>query len=328
MILLLLASFAGPARGVAQNPAQIRTTLSSLPCVIITLREDLPEHSAATSPFSSFEVIDDRPDTARIGIHTFIPTFGKAHNRQLIFGSSASTQLEAWLNKHFARPGAPYTAFIILRNLWLSDASFLPEERMADPGKLYQRTHIRLKAEIYACRDSQYMPVIRFDTLQSYVRSNPYTSLSSYYSIWGKDLTTLLTEMTDTASRVCATRSGHARLISLGDILRFNRSRFDAPIAANEPLIPGVYADFEEFRNNAPSIRNFEIKEEKSYRLLYIKADGASCYCHDAWGYCDGKNIFVMRDGILCHTWKEGKAFYLHKTLSIFAVDMDSGRVY
>jgi hypothetical protein len=36
----------------------------------------------------------------------------------------------------------------------------------------------------------------------------------------------------------------------------------------------------------------------------------------------------VMRDGILFHAWREGKAFYLLKIPSIFAVDMDFGRVY
>jgi hypothetical protein len=295
--------------------------------VTITLR-DLPDHPSPASPFSSFVVIDDRPDTARIGIHTFIPTIGGARNRQLGFRSSASTELAAWLNKHFARPGAPYTAFIVLRNLWLSDARYLSEEKIADPGKRHQRTHIRLKAEIYACRDSQYMPVIRFDTLQTYVRSNPYNSFRSYYSIWGRDLTSLLIEMTDSASWFCTARSGLNRVLTLESILRFNRSRFEAPIAAGETLRPGVYADFEEFRNNAPSIRDFEIKEERDYRLLYIKTGGNSCYSHDAWGYCDGKNVFVMRDGILCRAWKEGNAFYLHKIASIYAVDMDSGSVY
>jgi hypothetical protein len=316
-ILLLLASIAAAAQ----------SQLSSLPVVTITLKAE-EAHAAGSSPFRHFEVIDERPDTTRIGVHTFVPTFGATHLRQLVFKTSASTEIAAWLNKHFSRPGAPYTAFIVLRNLWLSDANYPHEEKIGDPEKLYQRTHIRLMAEIYACRDSQYTPIIRFDTLQSYARSNPYTSLQSYYSIWGRDLATLLTKMADTASWMCSARSGHGRLISLEDILQFNRSRFDAPIAANGTLRPGVYADFEEFRNNAPSIRDFEIRKEKNNRLLYIRTGGTSCYSHDAWGYCDGKNIFVMRDGILFHAWREGKAFYLLKIPSIFAVDMDSGRVY
>jgi len=318
-ILLLLASLGS----TAQNHA----TLSNLPSVTILLKDEVAQH-AGPSPFRNFEVIDERPDTAHIGVHTFVPTFGSAHLHQLVFKSSASAEIAAWLNMHFARPGAPYTALIVLRNLWLSDANYPHEEKLRDPEKLYQRTHIRLKAEIYACSDSQYRPIIRFDTLQSYVRSNPYTSLQSYYSIWGRDLATLLTEMADTASWLCPARNGHGRLISLEDILKFNRSRFDPPIAANESLRPGVYADFEEFRNNTPSIRDFEIRKDKNDRFLYIKTGGASCYSHDAWGYCDGKNIFVMREGILCHAWKEGKAFYLLKIPSVFAVDMDSGRVY
>ena len=51
---------------------------------------------------------------------------------------------------------------------------------------------------------------------------------------------------------------------------------------------------------------------QKNKRLLYIKEGGSSYYSHDAWGYCDGKNIYIMRDGSLCQAWREGKAWYLH----------------
>ena len=95
----------------------------------------------------------------------------------------------------------------------------------------------------------------------------------------------------------------------------------------------------EEFRNNDPSIRHFEIRLENNKRLLYI-SEGAnrSYYSHDAWGYCDGKNIFVMRDGILYPAWKEGNAFYISGSPDAAissstgfigcTVDMDNGTLY
>jgi hypothetical protein len=327
-ILLLIA---------LSGSAQDHSALSALSPVMINLAAP-HDSTASPGPFRHFEVIDERPDTARIGIHTFNPTFfGYPHDRQLVFKRSAAAEIAAWLNQHFARPDAPYTAFIILRSLWLSDANYRREEMMKDPGKLYQRTHIRLKIEVYAVRDSQYMPVFRFDTLQSYKRSNTYTSLESYYTTWGRDLAALLNKMVDSASLLTASKEGHGRLISLGDILQFNRSRFDAPITGNTSLTPGVYANFDEFRNNAPSIRNYEIRVEKKDRLLYIREPGgAALYSHGAWGYCDGKEIFVMRDGVLCRTWKEGKAFYFNGyadkqqvvPLGCIAIDMDAGKVY
>ncbi|HXB05858.1 MAG TPA: hypothetical protein VNW04_02045 [Puia sp.] len=307
--------------------AQPVPSLSALPSVTINLRDP---GSPSTSTFSHFEVIDERSDTTRIGIHTFWPTIGHPRDRQLVFHSAASNEIGAYLNDHFARPGAPYTALIVLRNLWLSDASYLREEIKNDPKKQYVRTHIRFKAEIYAVRDSQYMPILRFDTLQAYKRSNMYSSTSTFYDCWDRDLTSILNEMTDSASQLTIVKAPRARTLRIGDILEFNRSRFDAPISRNGSLTPGVYVTFQEFRNNTPSVRDYEIRTENNTRVLYMKEAGGSAYfySHNVWGYCDGKSVFVMRDGILHRTWREENAFYLFGPDKELTIDMDTGLIY
>jgi hypothetical protein len=291
--------------------AQTKSSLNSLPAITINLKngDDPPIRPSA---FSRFVVIDQRPDTSRIGIHTFVPTIGRPHNRQLVFRDPAASEIAQYLNARFARPGAPYTALIILRNLWLSDANYLREDRVKDPTIIFDRTHIRLKAEIYAVSDSGYLPVLRFDTLQSYKKSNPYDNLNSYYSLWDKDLATVLDDMADSTSGLAVAKAGSTRLLRLDDILQFNHSRFDNAITADAKMTAGVYKSFEEFKDNNPSIQNFEIRTEKKTRLLYIKEGGASYYSHDAWGYCDGNDIYIMRDGMLYPAWREGKAFYFY----------------
>ena len=304
------------------------TPFSALPSVTINLKEPGP---ISGTVFRHFEVIDQRSDTTRIGVHTFWPTFGHPRDRQLTFHSPASTEIAGYLNTWFTRPDAPFTALVVLRSLWLSDASYLREEVKKDPNKLYERTHIRFKAEIYAVRDSQYMPIFRFDTLQAYKNSNLYRSVTTFYDLWDRDLTAIVATMADSASLLTAVKVGHARLLHLEDILEFNRTRFYTPISNNASLTPGVYVSFEEFRNNAPSIRDFEIKKENNTRVLYIKEAGGSSwyYSHDVWGYCDGKAIYVMRDGILRQAWKEGNAYYFYGNADKqLAIDMDTGGVY
>ena len=290
--------------------AQPTTDLTDLPKVTIDLRNADP---LSPGVFSHFEVIDERPDTARIGIHTLVRTLGPSRNRQLVFQHPAALEISDYLNTHFARPGASWSALIVLRGLWLSDANYLKEEKVKNPDVLEERTHIRLKAEIYAVNDSVYIPIVRYDTLQTYKRGNTYNQFNTYYHFWEKDLTGVLGDMLDSASGLVPTRVQHGRHLHREDILQFNRSRFDAAITVNSPLNRGVYANFEEFRNNAPSIPNFEIKQEKKEQILYIKdANGNSYYSHDAWGYCDGKTIYIMRGGILYQVWKEGNAFYFY----------------
>ncbi len=292
--------------------ASAQPPLSSLPSVTISLdssRRSFP----GNSPFRHFEVVDARPDTARIGIHTFVPTIGHPRNRQLVFQRQASTEIAAYLNTRFARPDAHYTALIILRGLWLSDANYLREERVKNPGILYDRTHIRLKAEIYAVSDSLYIPILRFDTLQAYKRSNVYNNLTTYYSLWEQDLAAVIDDMADSASGLAVAKVDRGRRIHLNDILDYNHSRFDNAITGDASLVTGVYANFEEFRNNAPSIKEFEMRTEKKNLLLYLHdAGGTSSYSHDAWGCSDGKSIYIMRDGVLYPIIKEGKGFYFY----------------
>src|SRR5258708_15671609 len=298
------------------------------PCVTIYLHLPAP---TADRLFRHYEVIDQRSDPSRIGIHTYWPTFSHPRDRQLIFHSAASAEIAGYLNNHFTRPDAPYTALIVLRNLWLSDASYLRTEVVNDPIKHYERTHIRFKAEIYAVRDSQYMPILRFDTLHAYKLGNIYSATGTFYEHWGHDLATIVGVMADSASRLTTVKAAHARLLTFQDILEFNRTRFNALISRNSTLTPSVYASFEEFRNNAPSIRDYEIKTENNAHVVYIKEAGSSAYYYsrDVWGYCDGRSVYVMRDGLLCQAWKEGNAFYLHGTTDKeLTIDMDTGRVY
>lgn len=306
-ISIILVLFAFPGMTQPRHPS-----LSVLPTEALRLKATAAP--LIPSSFSHFEIIDQRQDTGRLGIHNENVTFGKAENVQMVLnkGTAVATGLAAWLNEHFARPGAPYTAYIVLRGLWLCDANYLRQERIVNPGILFERTHIWLKAEIYAVRDDgSFTPILRYDSLQTYRRYNPYASWTSYYSHWETDLSGMLQNMVDSASGLTVTLAEKGRRLQLDDIRQYNRSRFDAPIIGSATLTPGVYANFGEFRKNAPSIPNFEIRMENGDHILYIKdADGNLQFSHDAWGYCDGQNIFIMRDGILLAAWKEGKAFY------------------
>ncbi|HTR27761.1 MAG TPA: hypothetical protein VMH27_00725 [Puia sp.] len=317
--LLTLFLFAA-IHAVAQTPV----SLSALHPVAIRLRPAEMDSSA----FSHFEVLDERADTGRIGIHTCIPDFGRNYDRQLVFSHSAATELAGYLNSRFARAGSPYTALVILRTLWLSDANYVRAEYLRNPERRMERTHIRLKAEVYAFQDGRYIPLLRFDTLQTAMKKRILQERSPYFE-WGVNLTELLDNLVDSASALARGKAMANRRVDLDDIREFNASRFNAPIDDNLPA-RGVYASFEEFRNNTPSIQHFEIKVENHQRVIYIQESGATYYTHDAWGYCDGKDFYIMRDGVLCPAWKEGKAFFSKefKQPRIYFVDMDTGDIY
>ena len=306
-----------------------------------------------TSLFQHFEVIDERPDTARIGLH-FRYTWDSY--RQLTLGHPVREELAAYLDKHFARPDAPYTALIVLRKLWLSNVYYFEEENPLNPDTHLEKIRLRLRAEVYAARDGVYTPLFRFDSVA--------VTMTNSYSRWGYDLVGMLNDLADSASLVTTRKAGKGRSLRLEEIEQFNHSRFSILTDTSIVRTRGVYASFNEFRNNEPSIQDFLVREVKDKTRLYIKnAAGEMTYSPNAWGYCDGKDIFVMKDGILYRTWREGKGYYFYyeeddgrhphhngayvpplspygeppahgifgnsgKVDCIFAVDMDTGDIY
>ncbi|HET6255387.1 MAG TPA: hypothetical protein VFE32_15005 [Puia sp.] len=347
---LALAAGAQSGKPAGTPPAN----LSAFPAIAIQLAgfHDPPPLSAQ-SPFAHFEVVDERPDTARIGVHGNLPMHSHFFDRQLIFAKPARQEIAAWLNRHFTHPGAPDSMLVILRYLWLSDtdpynpnpdqySSFRPDNPAAGV-----RTHIRLKAEIYARSNDRYLPLLRIDTLEP-TRNVIYNARTATYNGWEKDLAGMLRDLVENAALATRHKENSNHWISRDDIRRFNQSRFDIPIFDSTTLIRGVYTGFEEFRNNAPSIHDFEVRPDNGHLALYLRnGDGTSYYTHNVWGYCNGKQVFIMRDGLLHLLRKDGRSFYFYgvdiasnsnppisafngypEQHCLYIVDMDSGQFY
>jgi hypothetical protein len=356
---LLFLGFCGLALRTAAQPGQApgapADNLSNLRTITIQLNGPYNHDGAllsTQSPFSHFEVLDERADTTRIGVHGNLPMHSHFFDRQLIFSKPAHQEIAAWLNRHFTYPGAPDSVLVILRYLWLSDTD--PYSPNPDQYSSFHphnpadtRTHIRLKAEIYARRNNLYLPLLRIDTLEP-TKFVTYNARTATYNGWEKDLTELLRDLAENAATAASHHRNSGRWISGEDIRRFNRSRFDIPIFDSNTLIRGVYTGFQEFRNNAPSIRDFEVRPDNGHLALYLRnGDGSSYYTHDVWGFCNGKQVFIMRDGLLHLLQKDGNSFYFYgidiasnstpplnafsgypEQHCLYVIDMDTGQFY
>ncbi|HEV2353363.1 MAG TPA: hypothetical protein VGR89_03925 [Puia sp.] len=346
-----LCCLALSSRGQFQRSGQ-GGGLSGLRPLIIQL-DNARGSLAAThsSPFGYFEVIDERADTAIIGVQGNLPMRSHAFDRQLVFRDPATREIGTYLNRFFIHAGGPDTAVVILRCLWLSDTDPLTDDHgtVNINENAPRRTHIRLRAEIYARHNGRYLPLIRVDTLDP-TRLVSYSILRSTYLGWEKELASLFTQVTEKAILAYGRKAASGRRISWEDIRRFNAARFDIPIFDTARLKRGVYTAFEEFRNNDPSIHDFEVLPQNGDLALYLKnGDGTSYYTHNAWGFCNGKQVFLMRDGLLHLLHQDGNLFYFYGIdipsadllalpLSVFngsqeqhciyVVDMDTGQFY
>jgi hypothetical protein len=309
-LLALLALFLFPSGPRAQTKKTLRLvdtmTFSFPDCKTTILKLRDPQWNKHTGPagFRHFEILDARQDTARIGV------FGNGTNfsnqpKQIIFDKPATNEFADYLNSRFTDQKATSTVLVVIRFLWISDWIHNPHPIHTDHDIVHNaNAMIRLKAEVYAEANGVYTPLFRFDSTQ-------FSTTFSYGP--GEKLAGMLNDLAGRAASETEQKQGSGRHISLEEIRHFNESRADQPILKDSTILAeGLYKDFEEFRNNEPSIRQ-GFKLVKGVRSLELRGeDGEIASSPDqVWGFCDGKTVYVMFERELVPTWKEGNAYYI-----------------
>lgn len=86
--------------------------------------------------------------------------------------------------------------------------------------------------------------------------------------------------------------------------------RFDKPILQAQQLQAGVYKTFSEFINNNPSVKQYEFKKNKKVAILYTRTgDNDWLPERKAFGYCDGKVIWINAANVFRPLVRQGNTF-------------------
>jgi len=117
------------------------------------------------------------------------------------------------------------------------------------------------------------------------------------------------------------------------------QSRFNIPVLTNDHYERGVYKNFNEFRNNAPSVTRFKVKTQGNTASLY-DSDNNIINSLKAFGFCDGRTCWIQ-NGIYCFPLvRVGNSFeflypvYVNTYRTSFvvklllALNMETGNIY
>jgi hypothetical protein len=245
--------------------------------------------------FDSIRVVDLRRDTSRIGLIGS----GRGAQEEVLLGRPVAAQLTAYLNAGYSRPQGSHRLLVTVKDLWVSGR---PPTRRKD--RLWKMT---CRFEAYLITGGGYIPLTYLDTV---ARADDYRAedmtaenLPDLMAVFMDKVATHL--MTDDI----ATRS----LVSYDQIDSFSRTRFNYPMDTATSLVKGVYADAREFRNNAPSKTTYEISKDDSDNLVLQIPDenGQLHYAAGVWGFCDGKQAYVMRHGDVFPIFSVYHQFYV-----------------
>jgi hypothetical protein len=247
--------------------------------------------------FDSIRVLDLRRDTSRIGL----VSSGRNSQEQLQFHSPAFDQLGRYLYAGYSSSQGRQSLLVVIKDLWVGNGNWYN-----NPS--YSKWEISFRFEAYLKEKDGYIPLTYLDTTVHLFAGGNSSNVGAHE----------LPGLIDVFMNKVATRDeiggwSEKRVVSYEEIDSFSRTRFNYAMDTVTRPVKGVYVNVEEFKNNAPSVLQYEVSKDKSgnVELRIPDESGHLYYTHTAWGFCDGKQAYVMMDGNLFPVFCVQHQFYV-----------------
>lgn len=293
--------------------AQIETPLLKKEQVMDVALDSVVENISVSKAFGVVEVIDLRNDTSGVGYYS--STILSTTTKKIILKSGCCFAVNSWISEYLQLKNSSDTAnslFAVIRRLRVSE-DMAPEisgnNLKGNPENGWQ-SGVALKIEYYCRQGKDYLPLYRFDSLLIF-KEQFLKNAGNFITL---SLIASLQKLKEINIEVF---KKNGRKVTLSDILNRVTKIYQIPIFNDVIYKKGIYANFEEFKNNAPSTDSYEFKEGKLSDILYVKKDGKEYPERNAWGFCDGKNIYIYSADKFSQLVREGNTFTFRGMKSI-----------
>jgi len=228
--------------------------------------------------FSDVHVLDARADTSAVCFDKIL--FQRENKVHKVFVEEGiSKSFKNFISNSYALAPKTDTSnnlFIAIKKLWLSDQ--VPYVSNIDASKTKWESGLILQAEVYSEQNGIYHALYKIDSIV--VADLKIAGNEKIYLSHGIEV--LLAKIRDKDRGQI--RHGKTSF-SLETIKNHLAAMYDYPILSSSVLKKGVYKTFEEFRNNEPSINNFEVKKDLKTDALYmVDLNGNQSLLRDCWG--------------------------------------------
>lgn len=267
----------------AQNPSSSKINLAGFQKK--ELKIATPE-SIVELPYKALQVLDKRADTSLIGFYDFFQPKSARQSFLVLKDGSSKSFTDFFTNTAKLNSTAKGELLIVIRKFWLSkeiehraiNETTKKEEQPFVPG-------IITRFEFYVKSEAMYVPLLRFDSTFKLLNKQKGDEDIFISSV----LLTVLNKAAevDPENKL---RTGVKR--TFDEVESF--SKISIPVLSANVLKKGIYTSFNEFRNNNPSIPNYEIRKDNKSSLLIAKdANGQEYPIRKIWGFCDGDKVFI-----------------------------------
>lgn len=307
-VLFFLLPFAGFSQKQDGDPEKI-------PFKSFSLEASMLAPSQIKFPFSKIRMIDSRYDTSKLG---FLPVGFFSKFKRITFKGGIAPAIEKYYADYYQHSfdSSGLELLIVMKKFWFSNVP-LNKKRPGDLQQPTNSTNFYVKWEYYLGKNDNYLPIKRIDTvwtfseeLGKYIEDEfDEKKLAGVKFILKAQLEMLEYEK---AVKAFAAQPGK----TMAFINAYNAARFQLPVLRDNSIKNGVYLNFNEFKNNNPSISSFR---EKTMKYDYLKSEKYIETLNgddiaDYWGYYkDGYLRFGKRGND--RLFRAGNTFELYLKL-------------
>ncbi len=250
-----------------------------------------------TLPFTNVEVLDCRPDTTMIGFYeTPLKRFLKLNFKNGLSGLTNDFLLNNYgFQSDLQSPGL----LLCIKNFWASTAIEVGSE---DITTNEFTKGIIVKVDAYTRFGNLYQPLARveFNYLLAAINKSNIKEIIEVV---------LKAAMKEILAKTDKLKQENKQL-KRAQIESFNSAANSIPILSDTHLVRGVYNSFKEFKMNQPASRAFEVQNGRLGDMVFVKdAGGQEAPERNAWGYCDGKKIFMKMSDKFYELHRCGQTF-------------------
>jgi hypothetical protein len=246
-------------------------------------------------PLQGIEIINNVWDTTRLG-------FVQVGMMNKKIGAFFDTTMHAALQQFTDKQYSSYYQPVGKRMLWVINELRINERTSFTS----ERAYVYLNAAAYLEESGgQFRVQARVDTV---LERGGMDVIKKHEEHIGEALHLLFTQST-------AGKAG-GEAMSREAVIDKEAARYDLPILKDPVLEKGVYTSFKEFKNNAPSVKNFTAKEKRGKLTVYqVLEDGSEVALEKVWGLCSDRELYKYLFGDLIALEQVGKGFVVSNYL-------------
>jgi hypothetical protein len=285
------------------------------------------EHPGVQLPYDTIEFKDVRYDTSFIAMKLPLLHVSRTFNIKINLDDGLANNLSKYFNSFYSTVdnGQQKRMICYVKKFYVTRQNDFLEHFNAGDLQDDITSQVTIEIECFYKRGDTLFPAVRFDTSYTHHISDP---IDVPYQI-----KQMLQPFMNKIENINLVNVEKRKAYNEAEIQNRYLERFNLPILTTTTYKKGIYRNFNEFKNNAPSIDSFKISVDQmkvntgdrelldltSLAWKAFQTKNSAVFLYDKnnnlispsniFGYCDGKTLWIQHGAFFYPLEKTGNAF-------------------